>query len=352
MKTVLLLYPDMLFYKISIFNKLSIYLEERGYQLIIWYRHIHDPNAECRFKYVSNTPMTISNYIRVIKKNKIEFVINILFKREPGIFFYFFSLFAARFLEYFIIYYGHGIYKQKQWRNFLYNLTYFLFDGIILYTPAEKSKLWKIFHYKITCANNTLDITDLDICENKEQTRSYYNIKSTKIILTTGRLHSRKRIDILSDIFIQNYKNSTDVAWVIVGPDLNNDIKNAIKNINNIHYLGPIFKKGEMAKIFSMADIYCVPGILGLGINEALYWGLPVITMDINHGPEVYYLRNGYNSLFAKDKQALRLMIDDLVYNDEKRSIFSRNARKVFVEEATLDKMFEGFSLQLSRFSN
>ena len=162
MKTILLLYPDMLFYKIPIFNKLSTFLEKKGYKLIIWYRHINDPNKECVFNYIEDTPMTLKNYTRVLHEKKIDAVINILFKSDPGYYFYIAGIIKTRLLKIPIIFYGHGIDKQKDqwWRNILYNLTYFLFDGIILYTPAEKSKLWNRFHSKITCANNTLDIED------------------------------------------------------------------------------------------------------------------------------------------------------------------------------------------------
>lgn len=352
MKNILLLYPDMLFYKISIFNKLSIYLKSKGYTLYIWYQKINDPNAECDFMYIPNTPMTLRNYIRVIKENKIDIVINILFKSDPGLFFYFSSLFVTRYLKLPEIYYGHGINKQESqwWRNFLYNFSYIFFDGIILYSPAEKSKLWKVFHKKITCANNTLDLADIHVNKSKEVLKDQYEITAPKVILTTGRLHSRKKIHILSDIFIKNYKNSKTVAWVLVGPDLSEDIKIAIKGINNIHYLGPIYEKEKMAEIFSLADFYCVPGALGLGIVEAIHWGLPVLTMDVNHGPEIYYLRNGHNSLMAHDKRELESMVNDLIINDEKRESFSIHAKKVFHEEATLEKMFDGFNLQLDRF--
>jgi len=354
MKNILLLYPEMLFYKISIFNKLSAYLEQRGYKLIIWYRKIYDPNKECAFSFIPDTPMTLKNYGRVIKENNIEAVINILFKKDPGYFFYIFSIFKTRKLNIPIIFYGHGIDKQKDhWlRNIFYNLTYFLFDGIILYTPAEKSKLWKIFHYKITCANNTLDIDNMNIREKKEQIKIRYNIRSPKIILTTGRLHSRKKIEILSDIFIQDYKNSPEVGWVLVGPDLSDEVFRAIKEVKNVFVLGPVYDKLKMAEIFSIADLYCVPGALGLGIVEALYWGLPVLTLSVKHGPEAYYLRNDQNALIARDKQELRQMIHDILFDDEKRNLFSGNARKLFFEEATLDKMFEGFNLQLNRFFN
>jgi glycosyltransferase involved in cell wall biosynthesis len=137
-----------------------------------------------------------------------------------------------------------------------------------------------------------------------------------------------------------------------VGPDLSDEVLKVISRINNIHFLGPVYDKKKMAEIFSIADLYCVPGALGLGIVEALYWGLPVLTMAVNHGPEAYYLRNDHNALIAKNIQELQQMIRDILFDDDKRIFFSGNARKVFFEEATLDKMFEGFNLQLNRFFN
>ena len=234
----------------------------------------------------------------------------------------------------------------------MYNLTYFIFDGIILYTPAEKPKLWKRFHHKITFANNTLDMSNLHIQESREEIKYRYNIKTPRVILTTGRLHSRKKIELLSEIFIKNYKNSSEVSWILVGPDLSDEVLSAINGIENIHFLGPVYNRKKMAEIFSISDVYCVPGALGLGIVEAFYWGLPVLTTDVNHGPEAYYLKNNLNSLMARDQEELALMINEVLRDDNKRKSLSENARIAFSEEATLDKMFEGFNLQLNRFFN
>jgi len=257
MRNILLLYPDMLFYKVSIFNKLSVFLEQNGYNLIIWYRKINDPNHECNFVYVRDTSFTIENYVKIIKERKIEIIINILFVSDPGIYFYLASILKARNFKIPIIYYGHGINKQKNqwWRNVLYNLTYFLFDGIILYSPNEKSYIWRCFHSKITCANNTLDIADKLFSKSKDSMKSYYNIQASKIILSTGRLQKRKKIDLLCDIFIENFKESTEIALILVGNDLDNRVRKTIENINNIYYFGPIYEKEKMAEIFSIADI-------------------------------------------------------------------------------------------------
>ena len=326
-------------------------MDQYGYKLIIWYSKINDPNGECNFVCIDNASFTIENYYKIIKKEKIDIVINTLLKSNPGIFFYLASILIAKDQQIPVIYYGHGIHKQKNqwWRNILYNLTYFFFNGIILYSPAEKSYIWKRFHHKITCAYNTLDIGEIHIKESKDLIKSRYNIRAPKILLTTGRLHPRKKIDLLCDIFVEYFKGSTEIAWILVGTDLDSKIRKTIESLNNVYYLGPIYEKEKMGEIFSIADVYCIPGALGLGIVEALYWGLPVVTMAVNHGPEGYYLKDGLNSLIAHDKIELKEMVQELLFNDDKRTKLSVNAKKVYSEEATLDKMFEGFILQLKR---
>jgi glycosyltransferase involved in cell wall biosynthesis len=105
-----------------------------------------------------------------------------------------------------------------------------------------------------------------------------------------------------------------------------------------------------MAEIFLLSDLYCIPGALGLGIVEAIYWGLPVLTMNVKHGPEFYYLKNGFNSFIARDRKEMELMLDELIFNDEKRLSLSKNAKQIYNSEASLERMFEGFILQLERF--
>jgi len=42
--------------------------------------------------------------------------------------------------------------------------------------------------------------------------------------------------------------------------------------------------------------------------------------------------------------------IKEILVDDDRRNIFSINAKKIFFQEATLDKMFTGFVSQLTRF--
>lgn len=355
MKNILLLYPRMFFYKISIFNKLDLYLRENGYNLIVWYRSIEDPNGDKQFCSIENEKLTLDNYIKVLNENNVHYVINILFKSDPGYYFYISSIFYTIFSGRKVIFYGHGINKQKDniIRNFIYNLTYVFFNGIILYTPNEKEKLWKMFHKKITIANNTLDIENAreSIVQSKEELKRRYGISSEKLILTTGRLHSRKKIDLLANIFLRKYSNRDKIGWIIVGPDIENELKNKINGIANIYYLGPIFDKKKISEIFYISDIFCIPGALGIAVVEAIYWGLPVLTLNVKHGPELYYLKNNKNGYITENLSNLEEKLELLLNNDFLLRKLSDNALEIYENNAKLDKMFSGFKEQLDRFS-
>jgi len=77
------------------------------------------------------------------------------------------------------------------------------------------------------------------------------------------------------------------------------------KNINpsNTTYLGEIHdpQNVKISKIFSMSDIFCIPGHVGLGLNQAMYWGLPTVTEKGKQPPEFITLSMaGMDSLWRK----------------------------------------------------
>ncbi len=37
-------------------------------------------------------------------------------------------------------------------------------------------------------------------------------------------------------------------------------------------------------------------------MNEAAFWGLPVVLLDGFHAPEIYYMKSGINGYLAKDE--------------------------------------------------
>jgi glycosyltransferase involved in cell wall biosynthesis len=64
-----------------------------------------------------------------------------------------------------------------------------------------------------------------------------------------------------------------------------------------IHSVGPKFG-AEKAMILKIADVFTLPGRVGLAILDAFAAGLPLLTTDIPiHGPEVEYLEEHVNGL-------------------------------------------------------
>lgn len=102
-------------------------------------------------------------------------------------------------------------------------------------------------------------------------------MKEQHIILYVGQFVYRKGIDVL----IKATKRLTSEYGVyLVGGVPTQEYLDMQKNINNLHFVG--FKsKTELAEFYKAADVFVLPtreDIWGLVINEAMAYGLPVIT--------------------------------------------------------------------------
>jgi glycosyltransferase involved in cell wall biosynthesis len=95
-----------------------------------------------------------------------------------------------------------------------------------------------------------------------------------------------------------------------------------------------------------MADVGAIPGHVGLGLNQALFYGLPVVTMEGHQPPEICNLHSGRNGYIvpAGDVAGLRSRIFELLEDDALRARFSAAARAGFQREASIEGMFNGFA--------
>ena len=197
-------------------------------------------------------------------------------------------------------------------------------------------------------ANNTINYHDFpEIEATKEEIKKEFCIPYKKVVLFTGRMEiggGRKKVDHLITIF--NELDNPDIGLVIVGSGFSNSTERMIKKAN-IKYLGEIHDPDniQISKIFKMADLFSIPGHIGLGINQAMYWGLPVVTEDGGQPPEIHYLINGKTGFLVKnnDIEDLEEKILYLLENEEKRKEFASNARKHILQVASIEKMYDAF---------
>ncbi|MDR3555870.1 MAG: glycosyltransferase family 4 protein [Syntrophobacteraceae bacterium] len=355
MKNILLLHPPLLFYKVKIYNLLYRELLKRGYKLYVWTSHIQEGSEPVSFP-VIDMAMTIKNYISIVRRLGIVIQINILSKEYGIIFFYCFSILYGKIKKIKSIYYGHGVDLTKRnhiIKRWIQNIFHIWFDGILLYSNAQCKYLWKAHIKKVFIANNTLL---LDGYEEKEvnarrHITSKYGISENNIVLFVGRISKRKKFDILLEIFNRYFAMSKDIAFVVIGPGITRQHIEKVQNMDNFYYLGPIYDKEKINEIFYISDIFCVPGSLGLGIVEAMYWGLPVLTMDVFHGPEEMYITSGFNGFILKNMHEIAKMIVCLFLDRALLSVLGANARATILDEAGIEKMFGGFFEVLSSLS-
>lgn len=138
-----------------------------------------------------------------------------------------------------------------------------------------------VYHYPFSSLRDSDILPKTVTAKEKSDLRQELNITSQKVVLAIGQFIPRKGFDVL-----MRAATSLDagVGIYIVGGDpteeylkLNEELK-----LHNVHFVG--FKnKVELAKYYKASDLFVLPtreDIWGLVINEAMAYGLPVITTD------------------------------------------------------------------------
>lgn len=138
-----------------------------------------------------------------------------------------------------------------------------------------------IYKYPFTSLKNADIISQPVSSEEKEKIKKELSLKETKVVLAVGQFIKRKGFDVL----IKAAKNlSSGVGVYFVGGNPTEEyisLKESLK-LENVHFIG--FKtKDELKKYYKAADLFVLPtreDIWGLVINEAMAYGLPVVTTD------------------------------------------------------------------------
>ena len=72
-------------------------------------------------------------------------------------------------------------------------------------------------------------------------------------------------------------------------------------------------------------------------VAQAFYYGKPVIATDVGVFPE--YVKDGGIIVKKEDSQALAKAINDLLGDDDLLKKLSCNAKKIYLEDYTLERM-------------
>lgn len=239
----------------------------------------------------------------------------------------------------------------KAYNRFFWRLA----DGAIVFHSDAFQKLAKarLSKGKIYIAQNTR--YDRPILKNWDYTihqgevlRKSLNIQSSdKVILYVGALIKRKKVDFLIKSFKKMAKKDPKVCLIIVGDG--NERQSLEKLARELDIPRVIFvgnKTDDVYKYFSMCNVFVLPGLGGLAINDAMICRKPVICSCAD-GSEKDLIEDGVTgyiipeSLFTEDILVDRILS---VISDEKINIeMGEKSYLRYLKMATFEKMVKNF---------
>lgn len=339
MKRILLISNKVLHYRIKIYNAFFEKFQKMGYEFHVISNEYQKVDYPIKF-IKHERPFSVHGYISAIKEIKPNVCINFLHLKDKLIIP---LTFYCRMHGIPMIYWNHGINiktPDDKLKNSVFHFVHFISNAIILYSPAQLKYLSKRSQRKTFIAKNTLDFSDVDRSKLRtpEEVKAFYGIKEKKILMYISRILPYKGLDILLKIF----KDTPNIGLVIVGGGINDQQLNIVNETPNYYYLGEKYGK-DVDEIYQMGDVFSTPGHIGLALNQAMYWGKPVVVLNRIHAPEIIYLHDGRNGRIVDTEEELKQVIISLCSDERMYAAYSKAARRTYEQEMSIDEMFKGF---------
>lgn len=339
MKKILLISNKVHHYRSRIYNSFSEKFRSLGFEFHVASNSFQEVDFETTF--VKHTlEFGVQRYVKKIDALKPDVVINFLHLKDK---IFLPIILYCRVQKIPSIYWGHGLNlheKKNVFKNQLFKLIHNLSSAIILYTPNETKYIAPKNQAKTFIAYNTLNFSPVaqQKVRDKYAVKSQYNIKEDFVVLYISRILPYKGLDILMNII----PGLQGIGLVIVGPGISKEQQAQVEASENIYYLGEKYN-AEADEIFNMGDVFSTPGHIGLALNQSFFWGKPVLLLDKNHAPEIFYMKNGKTGFVCNNEQELREKLLLLQKDRNLLAQMSSEAKKVAETQMSIDKMFNGF---------
>ena len=257
-----------------------------------------------------------------------------------------------------VAYWGHGRNFQSQaptglrerWKRFILTRV----DWWFAYTELSAS-LVRAEGYppeRITCLNNAIDTAgfraELADCSDSQLTVARARLglaPGAPVALFCGSLYPDKRLDLLLDAADRIRAALPQFNMLVIGdgPSMQ-QMQSAAAKRPWLMLVG--VKRGrDKALFFRLADVMLNPGSVGLHVVDAFCAGLVLVTTpQAKHGPEVAYLEDGVNGLYAGDTPGEYADVVIRVLGDADRLAAMKRAALADAERYTLGAMVDRFA--------
>ena len=338
MKRVLLVSNYVFHYRQKNYNYFADRFAEEGYEFHVLANEYQDAGYAFHF-HAHTLPFSVKGYERKIEELRPDIVILFLHLKD---------LIQIPLLHYCkrrhipVIFWNKGLSSEdpdNPIKNAFYHHIHNHCDAIITYTPELLRDFQKKNHNKIFIAYNTVNCSDIDKAKyNRAAIREKYGIKEDKVILYISRMRKDKRIEVLLDAMA----NQPNIAVVAMGAGMRPDLQAAFDSAPNLYYLGQKYGE-EGLEVWAIGDVFSVPVNVGLGVNEAIFWGMPIVTMQGKQAPEIYFLKDGQTGFITANEAAYKEKLLSLLSDAKELARMKAECEREYEQEVSIERMFQGF---------
>ncbi|MEA5519146.1 glycosyltransferase family 4 protein [Limnoraphis robusta] len=255
-----------------------------------------------------------------------------------------------------VAFWGHGWDRQAEQENFqewVKRKVINRVDWWFAYTEgtAQYLREHNVRKDTITIVQNSIDTQQLQddllsITANEiAEAKAKYQIEEPdKIGLFCGGLYPNKhwRFLIYSGKLIHEKIPNFKLFILGNGPD-RQQLEQIVSEYPWMYYVGSQFER-EKALYFSLADVFLIPGLVGLAILDAFVAGLPVITTDLPiHSPEIEYLSSGINGVMTEHSIEEYAQAVIKVMNDHDFYLQLKTGALITAKQYTIEQMVDNF---------
>ena len=234
--------------------------------------------------------------------------------------------------------------QTVNWVNWWFSYTkgtteYLIASGV----PAEK--ITTIFN-AVDTKGMRRELNAISESELEELRQRLGLSHSSRIAVFCGTLYEEKGVSFLIEAAKQIRAQVPEFHLILIGgghPN-NGTGMDLARNSEWLHYAGPCFGR-DKARFLKLADVFLLPGAVGLAILDAFAASLPLITTENRyHGPEIEYLEHGENGLIAAPSVPEYAAAVANLLHDGTRMMSMRRAAGEYGEKYTIERMVENFS--------
>jgi glycosyltransferase involved in cell wall biosynthesis len=213
--------------------------------------------------------------------------------------------------------------------------------AIVAISPVEETdaKAFAVKPERIQKLPNMVSPSDYELLPPKGLFRSRWGLGSGKILLSLGRLHWIKGVDLLIRAFKNASRPHGDIQLVIAGPDdgQENELRTMSRKLgidSAVTFTGFLDHQAKL-EAFSDADALVIPSrseVFAITAVEALACGCPVLVSDAcglypMPGPE-----HGVLSFKSEDTRDLAAKLSQVIEDRSLRSMAQRGREFVISE--------------------